>query len=392
VTLAPPVAPAYGRRSAADLLPAIATTLGLPGFGELRLGLPAVDRVCLLIVDGLGAELLRRHASDAPFLTSLAGDLSGADPYASPVPTLSVGFPATTATSMASYGTGLPPGEHGMFGYQVRDPSRGVLLNLLRWDQHTDPLVWQPQPTMFERIKEAGVPGFHVGPGAFSASPLTRAVWRGAEYLPTDGAGALVAGAAEAVRREPRSLTVAYHAAVDRAGHVYGSSSAAWSNELALADRLVERLVAALPEDVLLLVTGDHGMVDVPAGGRIDLDAEPALLDGVELLGGEGRARHVYTAPGALEDVQAAWTALVGHAAWVRSREEAIEAGWFGRPVRPELRERIGDLVVAADRGSALIARKTEPNESRLVGLHGSLHPADLEVPLLASLGGSPLR
>jgi hypothetical protein len=377
-----PAPPAYGVRSAAELLPAAVTALGLPGFGDARLGLPAANRICLLIIDGLGAALLRRHAADAPFLTALA---------AGRAPTLTVGFPATTATSMASFGTGLAPGEHGMFGYQVRDPARDVLLNLLRWDQVTDPVDWQPKPTIFERTSAAGLPGFHVGPAAFARSPLTRAVWRGAEYLSTDGPGALVAGADIAVRREPRSLTVAYHSAVDHAGHVYGARSAAWANELALVDRMVERLAAALPDDAVLLVTGDHGMVDVPFGGRIDIDAEPALREGVALLGGEGRARHVYTRPGALPDVQAAWTSLVGHAAWVRSRDEAIEAGWFGPVVRPELRDRLGDLIVAAGEGGALVATEAEPGESRLVGLHGSIHSEDVEVPLLLAQAGAPL-
>ncbi|MFI5957177.1 alkaline phosphatase family protein [Cryptosporangium sp. NPDC051539] len=380
-----PEPPAYGRRSAADLLPAVVRALGakLPdatkGTDDTddTLRLPAADRICVLILDGLGSGLLAAHASDAPFLASLDG-----------APPLTVGFPSTTATSMASFGTGLPPGEHGMFGYQVRDPERGVLLNLLRWDRTAVPERWQPLPTVPERAVAAGLPVFHAGPAAFSNSPLTRAVWRGAEYRPADGAGPLVATAAAAVAQEPRSLTIAYYAGVDHAGHVYGSESAAWRHELAIADRLVERLAGALPPDAVLVVTGDHGMSDPPGPGRVDLDAVPALGEGVALLGGEARARHVYTEPGAGDDVLAAWTSVLGDAAWVLSREQAIEAGWFGPVVRPELLGRIGDVVVAARPGSALIATELEPRESRLVGLHGSLAAEDLHVPLLLARAG----
>lgn len=366
-----PAAPAYGERSAADLLPAIVRALGVPADGDDALELPAADRICLLIVDGLGAALLGDHAAEAPFLNALIG------------PTLTVGFPSTTATSMASFGTGLPPGEHGMFGYQVRDPDRGVLLNLLRWDRATTPEVWQPRPTVFERVAATGLPVFHVGPSAFAQSPLTRAVWRGAEYRSADSAGALIAQTAAVVAEQPRSFTVAYYSAVDHTGHVYGTRSAAWRHELALADRIVERLAAALPPGALLLVTGDHGMVDPPAEGRIDVDAEPALTEGVALLGGEARARHVYARPGAEADILAAWKTVLGTAAWVLSRDEAIDAGWFGPVVRPELRGRLGDVIAAAGPESALIATVAEPRESRLVGLHGSVHPPDLEVPLL---------
>ncbi|WP_035857073.1 alkaline phosphatase family protein [Cryptosporangium arvum] len=370
-----PAAPAYGQRSAADLLPAAVRSLGFPGADE-GLRLPAADRVCVLIVDGLGSALLRTHTADAPFLASLDG-----------APPLTVGFPSTTATSMAGYGTGLPPGEHGMFGYQVRDPSRNVLLNLLRWDRVTVPEEWQPRPTVFERAAALGLPGFHVGPAAFAQSPLTRAVWRGAEYRPADSPGVLIAETAAAVAQEPRSLTVAYYSSVDHAGHVHGSRSAAWRHELAVADRMVERLAGALPPDALLIVVGDHGMVDPSV--RIDLDADPALSEGVALLGGEARARHVYTVPGASDDVLAAWTSILGDAAWVLSREAAVDAGWFGPTVRPELLARLGDVIVAAGPDTALIATEREPRESRLVGLHGSIAPADLEVPLLLARAGS---
>ncbi|SHM35164.1 alkaline phosphatase family protein [Cryptosporangium aurantiacum] len=374
-----PAAPAYGRRSAAELLPAAVRALGGP-FEQAPddvLRLPAANRVCILILDGLGAALLRQHTADAPFLASLDGE-----------PPLTVGFPSTTATSMAGFGTGLAPGEHGMLGYQVRDPERGVLLNLLRWDRTAVPEVWQPQPTVFERVAATGLPVFHVGPAAFAQSPLTRAVWRGAEYRAADSPGSLVARTAATVAAEPRSLTVAYYSTVDGTGHVYGSRSAAWRHELAIVDRLVERLAAALPPDALLVVTGDHGMVD--PSERIDLDAIPELREGVALLGGEARARHVYTVPGAAEDALAAWAEKLDGSAWVLSREAAVEAGWFGPVVRPELLGRLGDVVVAAGPDTALIATEQEPRESRLVGLHGSITPADLEVPvLLAREGGN---
>ncbi|GAA0220261.1 nucleotide pyrophosphatase/phosphodiesterase family protein [Cryptosporangium japonicum] len=369
-----PAAPAYGSRSAADLLPAAVRSLGFAGADE-GLRLPTADRVCVLIVDGLGSSLLRAHTADAPFLASLDGEAP-----------LTVGFPSTTATSMASYGTGLPPGDHGMFGYQVRDPSRDVLLNLLRWDRVTVPEEWQPRPTVFERATALGLPVFHVGPAAFAQSPLTRAVWRGAEYRPADSPGVLIAETVAAVAQEPRSLTVAYYSSVDHAGHVHGSRSAAWRHELAVADRMVERLAGALPPDALLVVVGDHGMADPSV--RLDLDADPALSDGVALLGGEARARHVYTEPGAADDVLAAWTSILGDAAWVLSREAAVEAGWFGPVVRPELLERLGDVIVAAGPDTALIATEREPRESRLIGLHGSIAPVDLEVPLLLARAG----
>ena len=94
----------------------------------------------------------------------------------------------------------------------------------------------------------------------------------------------------------------------------------------------------------------------------------------MSLLGGEARARHVYTRPEAAADVLAAWREVLGNRAWVLSREEAIKENWFG-PVEPDNIARIGDVVAAPVGNWAIVATETEPRESALVGMHGSLVP-----------------
>jgi len=116
---------------------------------------------------------------------------------------------------------------------------------------------------------------------------------------------------------------------------------------------------------------------------RVDVDEMPALRAGVARLGGEARARHVYAEPGAAGDVLAAWRETLGGKAWVLSREEAVDAGWFG-PVDPAVLPRVGDVVAVPDGDLAIIASRAEPVPSRLVGMHGSLLPAEQLVPLLA--------
>jgi Type I phosphodiesterase / nucleotide pyrophosphatase len=129
-------------------------------------------------------------------------------------------------------------------------------------------------------------------------------------------------------------------------------------------------------------VVADHGMVDVAATDRMDADTEPGLRDGVALLGGEARARHVYARPGAADDVLASWQELLGASAWVVSREQAIADGWFG-PVNPGFADRIGDVLAVATGGGGVLASKAEPKEAALVGMHGSLVASDQLVPLL---------
>jgi hypothetical protein len=367
-----PLLPGYGRSTLADLSQSAMASLGVPGAANV-LGLPQVSRVCLLVVDGLGWDLLRSHRSAAPFLSGLA-DTAG---------WLTAGFPATTVTSLGSLGTGQPPGRHGLLGYQVRVPSTGHLLNALRWDKTVDPIEWQSGMTIFERAAAAGIGAFRIASGAFRHTGLSAAAMRGADYRSADTLGALVGRTAAALAERPRALAMVYTGDLDSTGHAWGSDSAAWRFQLRHVDLLAAQLAGALPAGTALHITADHGMVDVPPEHRTDADAEPRLRAGVAVLGGEPRARHVYAQAGAAAEVLAAWRDTLGDSAWIASREEAICEGWFG-PVDSRLADRIGDVVAAARGSSAVVATVREPRESALVGMHGSLTAGDQKVPLLS--------
>jgi Type I phosphodiesterase / nucleotide pyrophosphatase len=371
-----PIVPSYGTSSLADLSASILASL-TGDSGANVLGLPEAARACLLVIDGLGYELLRANQAAAPFLAELAFNSRP----------LTAGFPATTVTSLGSIGTGVPPAEHGMLGYQVAIPGEGRLLNGLRWPQGVVPEAWQAAPTVFERARAAGVTPVHVSPAAYEKSGLTRAALRGAEYRGADSLGALAALTADALAESERALVVAYHGDLDSNGHRYGAESPAWVNQLAHVDKLAEQIAASMPYESAMYVTADHGMVNVGPEDRIDVDAaDSPLREGVALLGGEGRARHVYARPGAADDVLATWRDVLGERAWVASRAEAIKDGWFGPPgaaVSDAIAGRIGDVIAACTGNWAVVATKAEPLESSLIGMHGSLTQAEQLVPML---------
>jgi len=173
-----------------------------------------------------------------------------------------------------------------------------------------------------------------------------------------------------------------YHGDLDGTGHVFGVGSDAWYYQLAHVDRLAEQLARAVPSGTCLYVTADHGMVDVGPEDRTDVDLMPELRDGLALLGGEPRARHLYARPGAAGDLLVTWREVLGERAWVLSRDEAIKEGWFG-PVDVRLADRIGDVVAASAGSFAVVATKAEPGEAALVAMHGSLTPSEQLVPSL---------
>ncbi|MDN5748654.1 MAG: alkaline phosphatase family protein [Pseudonocardia sp.] len=352
--------------------------LGLPEPAS-ELVVEPVRAAALLLVDGLGSELLRRHAADAPFLASL--------PDAGP---LTAGFPSSTSISIASLGTGLPPGAHGLVGISFR-ASDGELLDSLKWTSHgagkpvdrrdaLPPEEVQASPTAFERAAAAGIDVTVISQRVFRGSGLTRAALRGGRFRGTHALGDLAAKMLTAMTSPGRALCYGYHADLDALGHVYGPGSLAWRMELAQVDRLAQRIVENLPSDTVLAITGDHGMVHVER--TYDADTDDDLQRGVLLLGGDARARHVYARPGAADDVLDTWRAVLGDDAWVVPGEQAVADGWFG-PVAPAMRSRIGDVVVAARGTAAVIRSQAEPQISKLPGQHGSLSSAEQMVPLL---------
>jgi hypothetical protein len=365
----------------ADVVPSVLSAMGVSGF-DGPIPLPdAVAGACVLLVDGLGAELLDTFADDAPVLAALRGR------------TLQVGFPSTTVAGLAAVGTGCRSGEHGMVGLSFRLPGADVV-NALGWRPHPKgrdlrdklpPEQVQPLPTTFERASASGIAVSVISGAQFTNSGLTRAVLRGGRYVGVRALGDLAACVRSAVAEG--GFCYGYHSELDLLGHIYGPGSTAWRMQLRQIDRLVESIVEGLPPGGLLAVVADHGMVSIDASEVLDIDACEPLMDGVESIGGEPRARHVYVADGAADSVLATWRETLTRKAWVVSRDEAIAAGWFGDRVSDDARFRIGDIVAAA-RGSAGIMRRTaEPLLSALIGQHGSLTNAEQRVPLLLAHG-----
>ncbi|MHB1009899.1 MAG: alkaline phosphatase family protein [Propionibacteriaceae bacterium] len=366
------VLPAYGSGTLGDVLTGIGAHLGLPGCREDQLGLPAGERWVVLLVDGLGWQQTRAAIARTPFFAGAVG-------HGRPI---AAGVPSTTATSLTSLGTGLTPGQHGIAGYTFRNPHTKRIFSPLTWDPTTDPIAMQPMPTMFERARSEGVAVTTVLPARFDGSGLTAVALRGGTFsgvVDEHDDDARVEQVLKAASRGPRSLVYVYERLLDHVGHGRGTASDQWLAELVRIDSFAEALRDQLPDDVRLVVTGDHGMVDVPADHRIVMEDEPELLAGVDLIGGEARLRQLYTA--SPDAVAARWTERLGSLAWVRTREEAHAEGWFGK-MAPRVADHFGDVLVAMRDDWAVLTREV-PGEFNLVGMHGSLTAAEMEIPLV---------
>lgn len=389
----PATPPRYGHASLAEVVPTVVAGLlgataraDVTGGGAARPGAVAEiladlpPRVVLLVVDGLGAALLAEHARAAPTVSALPGG------------TIDAVFPSTTVSSLASIGTGAPPAQHGLVGYAWPLADHEQPLSGLSWriglrgggsDARSVvvPEQLQPAPTALEVAAAADVAVTTVLRSEFLDSGLTRAALRGGQRVAADGLGAVLHRAVEEVcRADGPALAYAHHGDVDTAGHQHGPHSSEVTDAVADVDRALAPLLDSLPSDVAVVVTADHGMVEVPDEAFVELSDRPDLLDGVRVLAGEPRARHLALDAGAdRAAIARRWAATLGDRAEVLTREQALPL--FGPTPTRRAHDAIGDLVVI-DHGGGLVHERVDPHGGRLRGHHGGSSDAERLVPL----------
>lgn len=337
--------------------------------------LPPVRSAAVLLVDGLGMSALQRRAGHGRRLLAAIPAQGGI---------IESGFPSTTASSLASLTTGLAAGEHGLVGYSAIDTLGDRVVNQLTgWDDGMRPRDWQPHPTVFELAVAGGVDAVVVGSERYRDTGFTEAVLRGARFEAQRSIGDRIARGLELLRGADPRIVYVYVPELDMAGHADGVESPAWTERLEELDASLATLERGLPADAGVLLTADHGMLDVAAHRRLVLDADDPLWPGIRHVAGEPRCLHL-----GLEDAREAeavrdrWLAAEGGRSWVVTRAEAIDAGWFG-PVSDAARSRLGDVIVAARAQVAYYDGRTATDRAlAMVGQHGSFSPDELRVPL----------
>ncbi|MEE1922590.1 alkaline phosphatase family protein [Pseudomonas sp. 148P] len=366
----------------ANLSQSILTALGAVGFRN-GFELTPSSATCLLLIDGLGHELLREHAAHAPFLAALMR----------PEGTFHVGFPATTASSLAALASGLGSGAHGIVGCTFA----------LDGDSEFSPLTWTCAPfvadrlatlappperfiaaqTAWEQASEQGLKISTVMSARYADSAYTKAIYRGSQILGAPSYYAYPELVREALNVNAPAYCFAYFGDLDFAGHLFGPGSEAWLAQLRVADRLAEAIFQQLPPGARLMITADHGMLGLDSAAVVDFDREPGLQEGVVALAGDIRARHVYVDPARLDRTQERWRDRLGDGYRVLNKAQAIGAGLFGDVMLSQAEARIGDLIVVPNGAGGIIRSEVEPAASRWLGHHGALTDADQVVPLL---------
>ena len=363
---AEPHVPDYAGACIANVMPQVMNKLaGRPMASWMPASLESAKQIVLLVLDGLGWEQLQSHANVAPTLVGFDGAA------------ITSVAPSSTPTGLTSIATGTRPSEHGVLGYRLMAPTGG-LLNVISWKIDGEdarelvvPAEFQKEPAFCGGDAAAVLESRHLDTGFTDA--FTRGA-RFAGYVTPSGLPVEVWRLAQAGEK----LIYAYYGGIDAVAHAHGMGEH-YDAELYTADRLIRDLLAGLPEGTALLVTSDHGQVQV---GSRNLDIDADIVELCDAFSGEGRFRwlHAKDDPAKLLDM---CRERFGELAWVRSREEIERDQWFGGSLSPEFAKRIGDVALVA---SAAVAFKDPQHggERNMVSRHGSLTDDEMLVPLLA--------
>jgi predicted AlkP superfamily pyrophosphatase or phosphodiesterase len=321
----------------------------------------------LLVLDGLGAEQLRERSTLTPTLASGEG---------SAITTVA---PSTTACALTTLVTGKVPAEHGVVGYRLA--LDGEVMNVLQWSvrgvdarMRVPAHVFQPFPSFpGSRGLVPVVTRYDYGPTGFTAAHLGHVDlhrWHTAAGLVTTVRQLAAAGT---------PFVYAYYEGIDRVAHAEGLGEY-YDDELRATDRLVADVLDVLPPGAVLVVTADHGQVDV--GSSVEL-LGPDIMADVTLISGEGRFRWLHARPGAAASLFEAAAERHGDVAWVRTKEQIIEDGWLGARPSATVAARLGDVALIPHAATAFLD-PADTGELRLKARHGSLTPAEMLVPLLS--------
>ena len=332
---------------------------------NLAAAIPAADTYVVVLFDGLGAhQLSNSNAKD------LASDQVG---------TIDAMFPSTTTVSLASVATAMTPTEHGIFAYLMNFPEHGIV-NMLKWMRpgsgetiaaSTADLL--PSPNLWERLTTHGLEAICVQPGDFAQSPLTRALYRGARYESVWTENEIVDATVQ-LAKEPGRLIFTYVPHVDVAAHIAGQDSAEYARAMQTANNIWASISARLPEGAVAVGTADHGHIDYTHDKKLSLPTDGLTIFGeprAVYVRVDGESDPVTTCPPQLAHLPATWVPV------------AEMRAWFGPGTpHPALEDRLPHGVLLPDPGYLLL---TGYMDGRLIGMHGGLEPAELEIPVLVT-------
>lgn len=390
--------PDYGNASLADIPGTVMSLFDLES-DLTQLNQEIVDteenyeNVVLILIDGLGMEQLENFSRGFFETAREAGDLEE----------ITSVFPSATPATLTSLNTGRSPKEHGLLGWEIyfeEIDSNLFTLPFITTEgekpqdvfEDVDPqMLFEGEP-IYPKLSENGVNCFSISQRDYMDSEFTEMVSKGSEVVPYLN----TADMAFQIRRtleqnEGRKYIYAYTADIDLIGHLRGPKTESETNQLemisgSLQRNLVEEMDRESVEKTLVLITADHGQIQhgekvnlfqwEKVGKNLETDDEGDLITPT---GNGGRSIFLHVKEAKVGELESFLDEKLD--AEVMKTEKALEEGYFGEGEAAEkFMARAGELVIIP-KGNKICWGEPENLEEE--GVHGGLHPEEMEIPLL---------
>ena len=377
------VFPDYGR-SSLSITSSVFGYFGVKGLSypklpeiEEKLNTLKPRKIVLLVADGMGENLMNRHLPESSFLRRHDAG------------TVSAVFPSTTTAATTSLWTGLSPLEHGWLGWSLYFKECAQQIDTFTGaESHTG--ISYPTGSPANRLMELpatiarvdeDVDTLMVFPfdSAATGGAKVKAVARELEQIPS--------AVLPFMRGEGRKLCLIYNGEPDHTMHAEGVDCAHARHKIEAVDTVAKTLAEHLPEDTLLIVTADHGLVDsaewVAVNEIPELDRclwmPPAI---------EGRAAAFYVKPFRRAQFEEAFKKYCGDDFVLFTREEALEKHLFGfGNAHPKVEDFLGDYIACATGKRTIRYGTLAGRASRLIGQHAGLTEDEMTVPVIMAMG-----
>ena len=365
----------------ANIINSVAFQFNKSKFESAPIELPEAKHYFLCLIDGLSDNLFFENRSHLSFFNTCNEHK-----------TVTSGFPSTTATCLTSLATGLDPIEHGIVGSAFYNNDK--YFSPLRWSylsaqdssiQLLESDIRVPKG-IWSNMHNEGIKINAFLPFEIADSEFTKQVFSDAEIHSYKDDTSLVNKISQSTETAGKSFSYIYFGNLDYIGHLSGAGSKDWKDELIQLESIIENIRRVIPNDAALIVTADHGMINVDTKNMIDIRKMTDLKNETLLICGDIRARHIYLKPEYVKDINLdKWNGLLGENFNIYSRQNALDNQMFGTQKNSSLNHRLGDLIVVSKNQYGLLDSDSvyDQYQASWVGHHGAISDDEQILPLL---------
>jgi hypothetical protein len=364
-----------------------------------------INKVVLLVIDGFGFKQFLNHLKDNRFLINLTNQ---GEVY----PITSV-FPSQTTNALTTLNTGLTPQEHGLFEYFIYLKDVGVV-NALQFerlgstqrdriiDKIFDPsILLLHDRNIHNTLKQEGISTYTHVNASNAFSVLSKLIFNGSKIIPSIKVSDTIVKLRKNI--EENSGKNAYFFVhidtLDTIAHEYGPDSYEYSAELSsitylLNRELVQKLENKTAKETLLLVTTDHGGLNIDPKETTYLNCLPKAILNLQVgknrktimpIGGP-RELFLHIKEDKLVETKDWLIQKIGNKAQIIETKQAAEKGLFGIGIpNREIVERTGNLMILPYGNGTVWYDNSDANRISFLGQHGGLHEEEMRIPLSIS-------